>query len=83
MKWNWSYVKLICDNITISLDSVGTKMYIYTDSVCSHKLRYTLLAHSSYFYLIYAQHWVVTVDRFYNCSVSPYEDGYVLYCIIL
>ena len=30
-------------------------------------------------YLVYAGYWVVLVDRVYNCSVSPYGDGYLLY----
>jgi len=32
-----------------------------------------------YFYLIYAKYWVLLVDGIYNRSVSPYDDGYLLY----
>ena len=34
--------------------------------------------HRSYFYFVYAEYWVVRVDRILNCSVSPYDDGYLL-----
>jgi hypothetical protein len=38
-----------------------------------------LLGTGTYLYLVYAEYRVVLVDRVYNCSVSPYDDGYLLY----
>jgi len=34
---------------------------------------------SSCLYSVYPKYWMVLVDRVYNCSVSPYDDGYLLY----
>jgi len=30
-------------------------------------------------YLVYAEYRVVLVDPIYNCSVSPYDGGYLLW----
>ena len=51
-------------------------MYVFS----SHELWYIYAAkNSSYFYFVYAEYWVVLVDRILDCTVSPYDDGYLFY----
>jgi len=38
-----------------------------------------LLGTEFVFYFDNAEYWVVLVDHAYNCSMSTYDDGYLLY----
>ena len=54
-------------------------IYIYIYSVSSHKLRYMLLGTKFVFLSRIRQIMGGACRPIYNCSLSPYDDGYLLY----
>jgi len=66
----WTVLKLNLKNIYI---------YIYLSEVTNYDV--CCYAHSLYLFLVYTEFWLMLVDHIYNCSLSPYDDGYQLYLL--